>query len=191
MVQLRSDWRELRSEGSGRELTFATPPTWTDVDNAWEVPCMGEWPNFLGRQHESPWDRDHMKDKEAAELCAGCPILETCLEQAMEEERGVIARHRYGIRGGLTPKGRAMLAAERRGGEGRVCPKHGPMSRIPSKPNQFYCQGCNSDRKKRQYAERRDEFKRSRVSCLLCQREIVVRGLGRHLTTVHGEEKAA
>lgn len=43
-----------------------------------------------------------------------CPVAAQCLNAALEEEAGVPAAHRFGIRGGLLPDDRYRLQTGRR-----------------------------------------------------------------------------
>jgi len=91
-----------------RTLTFAKPPAWTE-----SAKCIGD--AEFGKQKDKRYDLDYMKPEQAQALCAGCPIIEQCLAAAMEREGDVVARNRYGIWGGTTPKMRALIAAAEKG----------------------------------------------------------------------------
>lgn len=91
----------LTSEG-GRTLQLAKPYEWTVGAD-----CLG---NFDGT--------DTTNRAEAKALCANCKVRPECLESAMAEEvdkDGLPLSHhsRFLVRGGLTPRGRVDLAAER------------------------------------------------------------------------------
>lgn len=93
----------LVSEGE-RHLQLAKPYAWTYND---DINCLGEY------EATETTDR-----AEARKLCAGCPVLSECLESAMEEEvdkdGNPLSHHsRFLVRGGLTPRGRVELAAQR------------------------------------------------------------------------------
>lgn len=93
----------LVSEGE-RHLRLAKPYPWSYND---DINCLGDYVNT-----------DTTNRAEAAALCAGCPVLSQCLESAMEEEVNAegepLSHHsRFLVRGGLTPRGRVQLAAER------------------------------------------------------------------------------
>lgn len=97
----------LTTEGE-RSLQLAKPYSWTFRDDD-EQPlnCLGNYA-----------DTDTTNRDEAKALCAGCPVLSECLESAMEEEvdkdgRPLSHHSRFLVRGGLTPRGRVDLAAER------------------------------------------------------------------------------
>ena len=50
---------------------------------------------------------------DAIRICMTCPVINQCLEDALDSEQG--AQYIYGIRGGLTPtKRRTMLRAKAR-----------------------------------------------------------------------------
>ncbi|MFF0426888.1 WhiB family transcriptional regulator [Streptomyces sp. NPDC004520] len=65
----------------------------------------------------TPWEvffpiRGDAKGRKAAQaVCAGCPVREECLAEALAEEGGLGTNSRYGIRGGKTPTGRHALYA--------------------------------------------------------------------------------
>jgi hypothetical protein len=83
-------------------MRLAVPPPWTHRDG---LPCVQRVPR--GNQPD-PYDTN---DKRVAKaLCAGCPVKQACLDEAMELEEGLGPRSRYLVRGGLTPKGRARQA---------------------------------------------------------------------------------
>ncbi|MFB6512073.1 WhiB family transcriptional regulator [Streptomyces virginiae] len=46
----------------------------------------------------------------AKQVCAGCPVAEDCLTDAMIAEKGTDHHGRAGVRGGLTPQERALRA---------------------------------------------------------------------------------
>lgn len=98
------------SEGE-RTLRLAHPPAWTERG---DMPCVipAGQRGDLARAHADRWDYAKRNAKEADELCKGCPVIEQCLESALEEEAGVSGDYRYLIRGGLLPVDRARLAAE-------------------------------------------------------------------------------
>ena len=52
-------------------------------------------------------ERVAMEESRAARLCAGCPVLEVCLELALREPI-------EGVQGGTTERGRAWLRARRK-----------------------------------------------------------------------------
>ena len=45
----------------------------------------------------------------AKAICRSCPVIDSCLEEAIEQEAGASVQNRYEIRGGLTPEERAAL----------------------------------------------------------------------------------
>ncbi|UVF61253.1 WhiB family transcription factor [Mycobacterium phage DuncansLeg] len=47
------------------------------------------------------------------QICAVCPVVSECLEDAMREERGQGRERRFGVRGNLTAAERWRLAIER------------------------------------------------------------------------------
>lgn len=92
----------------GRTMQLAQPPKWTHRD---DLPCTQRVPKGHGRD---PYDESD--EKKAKALCAGCPVRQTCLNEALEVERDeqgrpLGERSRYLVRGGLTPKGRAELTS--------------------------------------------------------------------------------
>lgn len=52
--------------------------------------------------------------RDAARLCARCPVMTECLELALQTEGTAGGDARYGVFGGLTPIERAALAKARR-----------------------------------------------------------------------------
>lgn len=52
--------------------------------------------------------------EKATRVCAGCPVRQACLADALVEERGVSAGDREGVRGGLTGRERFALSRGRR-----------------------------------------------------------------------------
>lgn len=49
----------------------------------------------------------------AKQVCSVCPIAKQCLDAAMTEEYGTGKDKRFGVRGGLSARGRYRLALER------------------------------------------------------------------------------
>lgn len=100
--------RAWRTEGSGAPV-LAKPAHWTEGVT---LPCVPtpEMTPKEARYHMDLWDPIRQDDTEAALLCRGCPRALECLEEALEEEGQVGHHYRHMIRGGLTPRGRAMLA---------------------------------------------------------------------------------
>lgn len=94
----------LTSETPRHSLLLAEPPDWTNQP----LPCHGRWDEY-----DDPDEGRPIKDAQAALLCAGCPMIEQCLSDAMDAEAGVDSRHRNGVRGGLSAMGRARLVRER------------------------------------------------------------------------------
>jgi len=48
--------------------------------------------------------------KKPREICGGCPVVDPCLDSALEEESGRGLDYRSGIRGGLDRNDRLVLA---------------------------------------------------------------------------------
>lgn len=46
----------------------------------------------------------------AIAVCTGCPVREACLAEALAEEGSAAASHRYGVRGGRSPRQRTRIA---------------------------------------------------------------------------------
>lgn len=82
--------------GEPLEAFKATPPDWTDRP---DLPCSGRW-------HE--WDEPNatLYRKVVLPGCLSCPVRDPCLESALEEEKGLGAAFRAGVRGGLLPRDR-------------------------------------------------------------------------------------
>lgn len=91
----------VASDGSPTKR-LAEPPKWTHRD---DLPCTKVVPTAHGRD---PFDTNDRKA--AARLCAGCPAMQACLDDAMAQEDGLSPRSRYLIRGGLTPWARGERA---------------------------------------------------------------------------------
>ena len=84
-------------------MRLAVPPPWTHRD---DLPCTQRVPKGNAKD---PYDTN---DKRAAKkLCAGCPVIQACLDDALREEEGLGPRSRYLVRGGYTPRGRARLTS--------------------------------------------------------------------------------
>lgn len=117
--------KEMNLVSSGeRTKRLARPPAWMPPSGAPCVPLDKLGPKtagalqYLGRKEwevhwEIPSGDQRYADEHAAEKCAGCPAREACLEAALEEEGDLAPGGRFLIRGGMTPKGRWRLAAER------------------------------------------------------------------------------
>lgn len=85
----------------GYTMQLANPPKWAHRD---DLPCVSLVPVAHARD---PYDTsDPVK---AAQLCAGCPVKQACLDAALKEEHDLSGRSRYLVRGGLTPWGRSEL----------------------------------------------------------------------------------
>lgn len=95
--------RSARTPASadGHTMRLAVPPKWTHRD---DLPCVKLVPK--GNQRD-PFDTKN--STKAAALCAGCPVKQSCLDDAMAEEGDLVARSRWLVRGGLTPEGRFSL----------------------------------------------------------------------------------
>lgn len=172
------------------ELYFATPPTWTE-----DAICQHEWPHPMARAHKSMWDADHLNEEAAASLCEGCPIIEACLSAALEEEGTLIARHRYGIRGGKTPKARAALAAP------AECSKGHPgemVANTGASNAKWICLACRREESRRHYynhtpeqrarkLEKQREWRSRRAVCPQCGGEYTLAYLSGHLKRRHAE----
>lgn len=57
-----------------------------------------------------PGPGDHASSRAAKAICFGCPVRRACLDEALALEGNADKTHRYGIRGGCTPRERAALA---------------------------------------------------------------------------------
>jgi hypothetical protein len=91
------------SSADGYTLRLAEPPKWTHRD---DLPCTQLVPKGNARD---PFDTNNSAKAKA--LCAGCPVLEACLEDALVQEGDLVGRSRWLVRGGLTPKERAVRSA--------------------------------------------------------------------------------
>lgn len=52
--------------------------------------------------------------RDARRICAGCPVVDECLQEALAQEAG--ERWRHGYRGGMAPTERADVASGKRRG---------------------------------------------------------------------------
>lgn len=89
-------WQQRRDRARSREA-------WREART--ELPCVAMPLPFL-----LTLDAHRPAVKEAKRLCRRCPLQQDCLVEALEQERGMIATNRIGIRAGLTPNERARLA---------------------------------------------------------------------------------
>lgn len=95
----------LVSDGRATKL-LAKPPAWTELPGLLCVP-LDEFTESTSEGWGKHWDTND--DSEAASLCAGCPAITECRNNALEEERGLHHQFRFMVRGGLTPRGRWVL----------------------------------------------------------------------------------
>lgn len=105
-IRIRNVSQTLTSEDASATMRLAVPPEWMQD----ELPCTGRWDLF---DIESRVEKNTPRVQEAKALCAGCPVRERCLEDAMEAERSLSAQGRVTIRGGLTPSERTTLSRTR------------------------------------------------------------------------------
>lgn len=56
----------------------------------------------------------HDKTRAAIAICMGCPVRRACLDEALALEGTAAASHRFGVRGGCSPRQR-MRIAQRQG----------------------------------------------------------------------------
>lgn len=140
--------------GEGRpEIFLATPADWTLA-----AECIGMHEVF-----DEPNARTY--EKIVKPICDGCPVKDLCLQAAMEEEGNLSSSSRAGIRGGLRPLDRALIAQEARGYPERpsVCPKRGhPMSGDGeaywiSDRNSWSCAQCKRENRASLAARRTEE----------------------------------
>lgn len=139
------------------------PPEWTALGR-----CVGNYMLYD--------DSVGLRAGEAAARCAGCPVIEQCLADAMAQEGTLSAGSRYGIRGALSPKERASLAGEKR---------------AAAKREKYQAEKMNPEFMARRAAELRDSRSVQMVSCLDCRSEMRVSSFPRHLAVKHGEERVA
>lgn len=80
------------------------------LDNEWllDASCKGMDPNLFVPDNQSQGAATVYR--EAQQICAYCPVRSECLATAMDEEHGEALTARYGVRGGMTPKERYLLA---------------------------------------------------------------------------------
>lgn len=102
-LQTRGD-SDVQATEAPPTMLLASPPKWTHRD---DLPCIKLVPKGNARD---PYDTSDKAKAKA--LCAGCPVQQACLDEAMEQEKGLSGRSRYLVRGGLTPheRGRSGLS---------------------------------------------------------------------------------
>lgn len=150
--------------------------------------CLDQWVLF---------DADHLKEGVAATLCAACPVIAECLSAAVVEEGSLIARNRYGVRGGLSPDERAALALKE-----RVC-SNGHEGEWTWQENEggrahWACAECLRESKRayfRKNKESRLEYQRHyrskrKVRCPMCEKEMHKVSLNKHVERMHTEDGA-
>ena len=67
--------------------------TWRDIAS-----CLGHDPEIW-----YPHTTDHITAIQAVVICSSCPVRDACLEDALDQEAGIKADGRDGIRAGLSP----------------------------------------------------------------------------------------
>lgn len=104
------------THGSPTKL-LAKPPAWVPEATPCMVPPETLWDRGMREAHwdVGPGDRPGA-DEEAAAMCAGCPVREMCLKDALDDEldangRPLSYNARFLVRGGMTPRGRWHKAA--------------------------------------------------------------------------------
>lgn len=178
--------RDSRTAGE-RTLLLAVPSGWTSG-----AKCIGDFAKFDDTMGLGPGD--------AAARCAGCPVIEQCLSAAMEEEGDVSAGHRYGIRGGMSPKERAEYAAQLRPcGRGHTHQR--VWQEVKNGRSYWRCAACTAEDSAARYGDpasrpalnvyQQKLRAQKRVCCLLCQTEMHSVSLAGHVESRHGEEVAA
>lgn len=80
---------------------------------------MNDWRDraaCLGTDDDTffPHEGDTDGAARAVAICDTCPVADQCLTEALTDEGTLGARHRYGIRGGLTPAQRHTLSRANR-----------------------------------------------------------------------------
>lgn len=82
--------------------TDTTPPSSPPRDNTWQErsACLGLNPNIFETKQKKQQER-------AKEICAGCPVVEPCLEDALNKPST------SGIRGGTNGAERKKIRKER------------------------------------------------------------------------------
>lgn len=70
---------------------------------------MSDWraAACIGHDSELWFSKDPLEQAEAKRICQGCPLIQACLERALNDEGAVSEYSRHGILGGLTPTQRA------------------------------------------------------------------------------------
>ncbi|WP_327413198.1 WhiB family transcriptional regulator [Streptomyces sp. NBC_01233] len=84
----------------GSVSTAETEPDWRDLASCLDLGAL-----FLPKKEFGP--ESAARTTAAKKICARCPVLDTCLDNAMTTEYGYVENGRAGVRGGLTPQERA------------------------------------------------------------------------------------
>lgn len=95
----------------------ATAP---EASEAWHAVAWMEEAACIGRDPELFYSFDKDEEALALAVCRSCPVRETCLADAMEEEGGKRTAARFGIRGGLLPNERFNRYMQRARAERRA-----------------------------------------------------------------------
>lgn len=101
-IHLRDPLGTITADASPT-MRLAVPPDWTHRD---DLPCTKLVPRNHGKD---PFDTSD--DEEAARLCAGCPVRELCLRDALEDEGDLSAGSRNLVRGGFTARARSEMTS--------------------------------------------------------------------------------
>lgn len=85
--------------------TGQTPDTEPAVD--WRTDALCAQSQFADqRDMFFPHPGEKAKAAAAKKICAACPVRQACLDDALAEEGGRGHESRFGVRGGLGPRGR-------------------------------------------------------------------------------------
>lgn len=84
----------------GSVSTAGRDTDWRDL-----AACLGRGALFVPKKESGP--EAVARANAAKKICARCPVLATCLDDAMTTEYGYVENGRAGVRGGLTAQERA------------------------------------------------------------------------------------
>lgn len=75
------------------------------MNSNWRERARCARPDFLPL-NQAFFSNDPRAVDTAKRICAACPVRQQCLDAALAEEGGRHHSNRFGIRGGVTPRGR-------------------------------------------------------------------------------------
>lgn len=106
-VSPEPDWRERAICARPDAAEFLPRP----VKRALADVAPDDWFPYLTGH---PRDENRGQAQRLREICGWCPVSEACLSTALKEESSLPHEHRWGVRGGHTPRERAAMDPGRR-----------------------------------------------------------------------------